>query len=171
MDYFSKGQLGMVVTDFAGLEKAEKNGIDYGATAPPTPDGVTPYFFVWTDSVGVMSTSEHPDEAMEFITFLATEGQALRYEQTGDIPLDLAMADQVDWAAGIEGREEGLEVLAHARPLIFVPNRWDAIDPFYDAWGYVVSGEKDAQQALDDVAEAIQENLDKEWETWEKKTA
>jgi multiple sugar transport system substrate-binding protein len=169
MDYFSKGQLGMVVTDFAGLEKAENAGINYGATAPPTPEGVEPYFFVWTDSVGVMSTSDHPDEAMSFIAFLATEGQNIRYEATGDIPLDLAIADEVDWAAGVPGRQDGLEVLSHARPLIFVPNRWDAIDPFYDAWGFVLAGEKAPQEALDDVAEAIQENLDKEWETWEKR--
>ena len=42
MDYFSKGQLGMVITDFAGLEKVEKAGINYGSTAPPTPEGVDP---------------------------------------------------------------------------------------------------------------------------------
>jgi multiple sugar transport system substrate-binding protein len=170
MDYFSKGQLGMVVTDFAGLEKAEKAGIDYGSTAPPTPEGVDPYFFVWTDSVGVMSSTDHPDEAMAFIEFLATDGQRIRYEQTGDIPLDLAMADEVDWAKGVPGRQDGLEVLSHARPLIFVPNRWDAIDPFYDAWGFVLAGEKEAQEALDDVTEAVQENLDKEWEAWEEKS-
>ena len=168
MDYFSKGQLGMVITDFASLQKPEKAGINYGSTAPPTPEGVEPYFFVWTDSVGVMSSSEHPDEAMKFIAFVGTEGQRIRYETTGDIPLDLAMADEVNWAGDTPGRQDGLEVLANARPLIFVPNRWDAIDPFYDAWGFVLAGEKSAQQALDDTVEAVQENLDKEWEKWEE---
>lgn len=168
MDYFSRGQLGMVVTDFAGLEKAEKAGIDYGATAPPTPEGVEPYFFVWTDSVGVMSSTEYPEEAMAFLGFLATEGQRIRYEETGDVPLDLAVAEEVNWAKGNPGRQDGLEVLSNARPLIFVPNRWDAVDPFYDAWGFALAGEKSAQEALDEVAPAIQENLDKEWETWEE---
>jgi multiple sugar transport system substrate-binding protein len=167
-DFFARGQLGMVVTDFAGLKKVENAGINYGATAPPTPEGVEPYFFVWTDSVGVMADSEHPEEAMEFIAFLATEGQRIRYETTSDIPLDLAMADEVDWAAGVPGREDGLEVLSHARPMNFVPNRWDVIAPYYDAWGLVVGGERSAQEALDDTVEAVQENLDNAWETWEE---
>jgi multiple sugar transport system substrate-binding protein len=167
-DYFAKGQLGMVITDFQGLKKIENAGINYGSTAPPTPDGVEPYFFVWTDSVAVMSDSEHPEEAMEFIAFLATEGQRIRYESTGDIPLDLAIADEVNWAKGVPGRQDGLEVLSHARPLNFVPNRWDVIAPYYDAWGFVQSGEKSAQEALDESVSAVQENLDKEWETWDR---
>lgn len=168
-DYFSRGQLAMVITDFADLRKVENAGINYGSTAPPTPEGVEPFFFTWTDSVAVMSSSEHPEEALEFVAFVATEGQRIRYEATGDIPLDLAIADEVNWAQGIPGREDGLEVLSHARPRIFIPNRGDVSeDPYTDAWGYVVTGEKTAQEALDDVAAAIQENLDREWEDWEE---
>jgi multiple sugar transport system substrate-binding protein len=167
-DFFAQGKLAMVITDFQDLPKVEKAGINYGSTAPPTPEGVEPYFFVWTDSVAVLSSSEHPDEAAEFVAFLGTDGQRIRYETTGDIPLDLAMADQVNWAEGIPGREDGLDVLEHARPLSFVPERWDAYDPFYDAWNFVLSGEKSAQEALDEVAPAIQENLDEAWEDWEK---
>jgi multiple sugar transport system substrate-binding protein len=169
MDYFSKGQLAMVITDFAGLEKAEKAGINYGSTAPPTPEGVEPFFFVWTDSVAVMSSTDHPEESLAFIKFLATDGQRIRYETTGDIPLDLAIADEVEWAKGIPGRQDGLEVLSHARPRLFIPNRGDVSEgPFYDAWGLVLSGEATAQEALDDAAVAIQENLDKEWADWEE---
>ena len=75
---------------------------------------------------------------------------------------------QVDWANGVPGREDGLEILSHARPLVFVPNRWDVAGPYYDAWGFVLGGEKTAQEALDDAAPAIQENLDKAWEDWEE---
>jgi ABC-type glycerol-3-phosphate transport system substrate-binding protein len=167
-DYFAKGQLAMVITDFLDLKKVENAGINYGTTAVPTPEGVTPYFFVWSNSVGVMASSEHPDEAMEFIAYLTTDGQRIGYETNGDIPLDLAEADAVDWAQGIPGREDGLEILSHARPLVFVPNRWDVAGPYYDAWGLVIGGEETAQQALDEAAPAIQENLDKEWEAWEK---
>jgi ABC-type glycerol-3-phosphate transport system substrate-binding protein len=158
----------MVITDFQDLNKVEEAGINYGSTGVPTPEGVTPYFFVWTDSVGVMASSDNPDEALEFIAFLTTEGQRIRYEVSGDIPLDLSIAEEVDWAAGIPGREDGLEVLSHARPLVFVPNRWDVAGPYYDAWGFVLGGEKTAQEALDDAAPAIQENLDKAWEVWEE---
>jgi len=167
-DFFAKGDLAMVITDFQDLDKVEEAGINYGSTAPPTPTGVTPYFFVWTDSVGVMAGSDNPDEAMDFIAFLTTEGQTIRYEVSGDMPIDLAIADEVNWAGGVPGREDGLEVLSHARPMVFVPNRWDVAGPYYDAWGFVVGGEKTAQEALDDAAPAIQENLDSAWEVWEE---
>jgi multiple sugar transport system substrate-binding protein len=166
-DYFAQGDLAMVITDFQDLNKVEDAGINYGSTGVPTPEGVTPYFFVWTDSVGVMANSTHQQEALDFIAFLTTEGQSIRYEVSGDIPLDLAVADEVDWAGGIPGREDGLEILSHARPLVFVPNRWDVAGPYYDAWGYVLGGEKTAQEALDEAAPAIQENLDKAWRDWE----
>jgi multiple sugar transport system substrate-binding protein len=165
-DYFAKDQLGMVITDFQDLTKIEEAGINYGSTSSPTPTGYEPYFFVWTDSVGVMASSDHPNEAMDLVGYLTTEGQHLRFEINNDIPLDLSIAKELNWAAGIAGREEGLEVLGHARSAVFVPNRWDVIGPYYDAWGYVLAGEKTSQQALDDAAPAIQENLDKAWEVW-----
>jgi multiple sugar transport system substrate-binding protein len=165
-DFFAKGQLAMLIADFQGLTKIEEAGINYGTTASPTPTGYEPYFFVWTDSVGVMADTDHPDEALDFIAYLTTEGQYIRQEINDDIPLDLAVAEEVDWAGGIQGREDGLEVLGHARTAIFVPNRWDVIGPYYDAWGFVVAGDKTAQEALDEAAPAIQENLDKAWEVW-----
>lgn len=167
-DFFAKGQLAMVITDFQDLDKVEKAGIDYGSTASPTPTGMEPYFFVWTDSVGVMRSSEHPEEAKAFIAHLATEGQQLRAEISGDMPLNLAVAEEVNWSEGVPGRQDGMEVLSHARTAVFVPNRWDVIGPYYDAWGFVVGGEKTAAEALNDANPAIQENLDKAWEDWEE---
>ncbi|HEU4355212.1 MAG TPA: extracellular solute-binding protein [Actinomycetota bacterium] len=165
-DFFAKGKLGMVITDFQGLPKIEDAGINYGSTASPTPTGLEPYFFVWTDGVGVMASSDSPDEALDFVGYLTTEGQYMRQEINDDIPLDLAVAEEVDWAGDIPGRQDGLEVLSHARSAIWIPNRWDVIGPYYDAWGYVVGGDKTAQEALDEAAPAIQENLDKAWEVW-----
>jgi ABC-type glycerol-3-phosphate transport system substrate-binding protein len=167
-DYFIKNQLAMVITDFQDIDKLDKSGINWGTTGSPTPDGYDPYFFVWTDSVGVSSTTEHPAEAKEFVGFVTTRGQTIREKTSGDIPLNLATAVKNNWADGVPGREEGLQVLKHARTTNFVPNRWDIIGPYYDAWGYVLGGEKSAQEALDDAQGAIQENLDKAWETWEK---
>jgi multiple sugar transport system substrate-binding protein len=167
-DYFVSGQLAMVITDFQDLDKVDNSGINWGSTAPPTPAGVEPYLFVWTDSVGVMADTDHPEQAKQFIGFLTTQGQQIHFETTGDVPLDLAIADELNWAGGVPGREDGLEILSHARPLVFVPNRWDVIAPYYDAWGFVLGGEKTPQEALDDAAPAIQENLDAAWEAWEE---
>ena len=166
-DFFAKGQLAMVITDFQDLDKVEKAGINYGSTAPPTPEGVEPYFFVWSDNVAVFADTEYPNEAKAFIAFVATEGQRIRFEESGEMPLDLAVAEEVNWANGIPGREDGIEVLSHARPMVFVPNRWDVIGPYYDAWGFILDGGKSAQQALDDATPAIQENADKAGEDWE----
>jgi multiple sugar transport system substrate-binding protein len=107
-DYFSQGKLAMVITDYQDLDKVEKAGINYGTTAVPTPEGQTPYWSVWTDSVGVMASTDHPQEAQDFIAYLTTQGQDLRYKMLGDLPLNLQTAKDVDWAKGIPGREEGL---------------------------------------------------------------
>jgi multiple sugar transport system substrate-binding protein len=167
-DYFARGQLAMVVTDFQSLNKIENAGVNYGVTGSPTAEGVEPWFNVWTDSVGVFANTEHPDEAELFIAFMATDGQRLRVQETGDLPLDTAVAEELDWAGGTPGREEGLEVLLNARQGVFVPNRWDTFGPIFDAYGLIVGGEMSAQEALDEAASAIQENLDQAWEAWEE---
>jgi multiple sugar transport system substrate-binding protein len=166
-DYFASEQLAMVITDFQDLDKVENAGINYGSTASPTPVGEQPYFFVWTDSVGVMASTDAPDAAMDFIAYLTTEGQRLRAEISGDLPLNLEIAEEVNWAEGVPGRQDGMEVLSNARTAVFVPNRWDVIGPYYDAWDFVLSGEKTPEQALNDANSAIQENLDEAWEDWE----
>jgi ABC-type glycerol-3-phosphate transport system substrate-binding protein len=169
-DYFARGQLAMVVTDFQSLNKIENAGVNYGVTGSPTAEGVEPWFNVWTDSVGVFANTDHPDEAKLFIAFMATDGQRLRVQETGDLPLDTAVAEELDWAGGTPGREEGLEVLRNARQGVFVPNRWDTFGPIFDAYGLIVGGEMSAQEALDEAAPAIQENLEQAWESWEEQS-
>jgi multiple sugar transport system substrate-binding protein len=166
-DFFAQGKLAMVVTDFQSLYKIENAGIDYGVTAPPTPPGLDPFFNVWTDSVGVMKGTDYPQQAEQFIAFLATDAQRLRVQKAGDMPLDTKVATQLNWADDTPGRQEALQILPHARPAVFIPNRWDTYGPIFDAFGLIVSGEKSAQEALDAAAPAIQANLDKAWKIWE----
>jgi multiple sugar transport system substrate-binding protein len=166
-DYFAREQLAMVVTDFQSLAKIEGAGINYGVTAPPTAEGIEPWFNVWTDSVGVFADAENPEEAKLFVAFLATEGQRLRVEESGDLPLDTAVAEELNWAGDVPGRQDALEMLSHARQSVFVPNRWDTFGPIFDAYGLIVGGEMSAEQALSDAAPAIQDNLDVAWDVWE----
>jgi hypothetical protein len=84
------------------------------------------------------------------------------------MPLNLQTAKDVNWAKGVPGREDGLEILSHARPLVFVPDRWDVAGPYYDAWDLVLGGDKTPQQAMDDATPAIQDNLDNAWRDWEE---
>jgi len=159
------------VADFDSADQFENAGINYGVTGPPTPPGVEPFFDVYGDNTAVFVSSDQPEEAKEFVAFLATEGQRIAYETEGSIPIDNTLAEAVDWANGIPGREDILEVLSNARPPIFIPNKWDTFGPFFDAWGYTLDGEKTQQEALDDAAAAIQENLDRAWENWDEQKA
>jgi multiple sugar transport system substrate-binding protein len=169
-DYFQQGVLAMAVADFDSARTFERAGIDYGVTGPPTPPGVEPFFDVYGDNTAVFVSSDHPEEAKEFVAFLATEGQRIAYETEGSIPIDSTIAEEIDWAQGVAGRQDILEVLSNARPPIFIPNKWNAFGPFFDAWGYTLDGEKTPQEALDDAAAAIQENLDQAWETWDEQS-
>jgi ABC-type glycerol-3-phosphate transport system substrate-binding protein len=166
-DYFAAGKVAMVVTDFQGLKKIEKAGINYGVSAPPAPQGITPWFNVWTDSVAIYKGTDHVQQAEQFIAYLATEGQKLRVTVSGDMPLSTEVAQQMNWADDTPGRQDALQILPHSRPKIFFPGVfWNVYGPIYDAFAEIIGGEKTAQQALDDVAPAIQDNLDHAWERW-----
>src|SRR6266498_767474 len=165
-DYFSQGKLGMVVTDLQSFKKIEKAGINYGVTFPPTADSVEPFLQTWTDTFCVFAGTEHPDEAKLFIAYQTTEGQRLRVQVTGDMPISTAVADKMNWAGGIPGREEALQVVPHARPAVFIPNRWDTVGAVFEAFDKIVGGES-AQQALDDAEPKVQADLDKAWKEWD----
>jgi multiple sugar transport system substrate-binding protein len=167
-DFFQSGALAMAVCDFDSAKTFEKAGINYGVTGPPTPPGYEPFFDVYGDNTAVMKTSDNPEEALEFVAFLATEGQRIAYETEGSIPIDHTVAEKIDWAGDIPGRHDILEVLSHARPPIFIPNRWEVLAPYFDAWGFTLEGSKTPQEALDDAASIVQENLDDAWANWDE---
>ncbi|MDH2443319.1 sugar ABC transporter substrate-binding protein [Amnibacterium sp. CER49] len=167
-DFFAEGKLASVIAGLDNLKKYEKAGIHYGFAPVPTQPGQVPYFSIWTDGIGVFKGSAHSAEAKEFVAFVATQGQRIRSEITGDPPLDLKVASDINWAHGIPGRLQGLEILKHARPPVFIPDRWSVYGPAFDAFGYVTSGKKTAQQAYTDAVPAVQDNLNKAWQVWDK---
>ena len=83
------------------------------------------------------------------------------------VSLDLAVAEELDWAEESAGRQEALDVMSLAQPGIFVAGYWDVTDPFWDSFSLMVEGEKTAQEALDEVAPEMQDSLDRAWQTWE----
>lgn len=164
----SEGKLALVLTDnLYGFEAFENAGIRWGvAPVPVESEGDLPWVSSWTDAWAVFTGSAHPDEAMKFIAFIATDGNQLRAE-AGALPFNLKLADELDWAADNEGRQETLQVMALSREPVFIPDFWGVIDPMWDAWEFIISGEMTAQEALDEAAVYVQENLDQAWETWE----
>lgn len=164
----SEGKLAMYITDnLYGFVAFENAGIRWGvAPLPVESEGDLPWVSSWTDAWAVFTNSAHPDEALKFIAFIATEGNRLRME-VGALPFNLKMADELDWAADNESRQETLQVMALSREPVFIPDFWGVIDPLWDAWEFMVSGEMTAQEAFDEAAIYVQENLDQAWETWE----
>jgi multiple sugar transport system substrate-binding protein len=170
-DLFRKGQLAMVIGDFAQITDLEAAGIDYGvATLPVEQAGDTPYLPMWTDAISVFSDSDHPTEAAEFVAFLGTEGQRLRVEVTGQPPLSARAAAEYHWAeqGNTAGRQQFLEVIGTGSPLMFVPGFGDVTAPLGDAFNLIAGGEATAAETLDEVAPRMQDSLDQSWQTWEQ---
>jgi multiple sugar transport system substrate-binding protein len=166
-DYFAQKKIAMVITDFQSLFKIDKAHIDWGVTMPPAPAGYKSFFNVWTDNIGVTAASKHQAEAKELVAFQTTVGQKLRVKVTGDLPASTYVAKQLHWAGHSVGRNEALQILPHARPNISIPDRWDVVGPFFDAFGYIVDG-KDPQKTIDSAVPKVQQALDKAWKQWEQ---
>jgi ABC-type glycerol-3-phosphate transport system substrate-binding protein len=170
-DLFQQGKLAMAIGTSAELQALEAAGIDFGvAPIPVEQAGDPPFASVWTDRFTVFRGSDNPAEAMEFIAFLATEGQRLRVEVTGEPPLSAAVAEELGWAeqGNAEAREQFLQVIGRAGSANFVPGYWDVVSPLEDAFNLIVEGEATASQVLDEVAPRMQDSLDQNWETWDQ---
>ena len=168
-DMAAQGQQAMwIIDNIVGVETLEAVGdINWGvAPVPVETAGDAPWVSSWTDAFGVFSESENTDAAMKFVAFLAEDGNRLRAE-IGGIPLDLRIAEEMDWAGDSEGRQEMLEVMQFGRQGVFVPGFWDVIDPMWDAWDTLAEEGGSAQEYFDEANVYVQENLDETWETWE----
>jgi multiple sugar transport system substrate-binding protein len=168
-DLFRQGKLAMVIGDFSQISALEEAGIKYGvATLPVEQAGDPPYLPVWTDGLAVFSDSAHPEEAKEFLAFLATEGQRLRVEVTGEPPLSASAAEKYGWVdqGNSEARHQFLETIAISKPAFFVPGFWDVTSPLPDVFNQIAAGEITASEGLDSVAPRMQDSLNQAWETW-----
>jgi ABC-type glycerol-3-phosphate transport system substrate-binding protein len=165
----AQGRQAMAITDnFVAISDLESQNIRYGAAPVPVEKkGDAPFVPTWTDGFGTFSQSKHPAEAISFLHLLATEGNNLRLG-LGALPLNMKLADEQGWARKNDGRKETLEATMLARGTIFVPGFWDVTAPLGDALTQVVEGQKTAKVALDEAAPAMQDSLDKAWETWEQ---
>ena len=165
-DWFVQGKLAMVIGGFSDMARFEKLHINYGYAPYPAPQGVAPFWYTWTDGMAIMTKSPHIQQDKLLVDFLTTQGQKIA-ARLGDLPLSAAVAKQLNFAHGILGREEGLQVLLHSRAPIFIPNQWTTYGPEFNAFGSIVSG-KNAQTTLNQAAAAIQQNLAKQWLLWKQ---
>lgn len=170
-DLFAQGKIAMTWSDFTEASKYQANDIDFGLTPFVVIEGSESFVDTWTTPWGMFTESKHPDEAMAFLKFIATEAQTIRMETSADPPLSTRVADEANWIEGDPIRTMYLEVLQQAKPQVFVPTSflpegtYDSEEIFREM---TIGGKTDAQPLLDDAAEKTQPELDKAWEEWEK---
>jgi len=163
----TKQQAMEIIDNIVAIPVLEEAGINWGAAPVPVEKkGDQAYVAVWTDSMGVFTQSKYPQEALEFVAYMATEGNKLRVE-FGSYPLNNKIAAEANWAGESEGRKEAMQAIALAHETVFVPGFWDATGGEWDAFNYMVEGTKSPREALDEAAVLGQEQLDKAWETWD----
>jgi multiple sugar transport system substrate-binding protein len=170
VDLLAGGKLATSITDNAvALPLLEASGINWGATVPPVEQaGDLPWVPLWSDGLGVFAQSDNPEEAALFAIFLGTVGNELRLEITGDLPLNMTLAEEANWAGDSGGRQEILAAVQTAREPLFIPNFWGVVDPIAEAFdGLMLEDGLSAQEAFDEVTPYIQENLDEAWEVWD----
>lgn len=171
LDLLSTGQLATSITDNAvALPQLEAANMRWGAAVLPVEKaGDPPYVPIWSDGLGVFAASAHPEEAKLFATFLGTVGNQLRLDVTGDLPLNMRLAEESNWAGDSEGRQEILAAVQTASSPMFIPDFWGVMAPIDEAYGgLMVEDGLSAQEAFDEVTPIIQENLDEAWATWDQ---
>ena len=169
-DLMATGQLAMTINENVGVPPTlDKAGINWGVSPVPVEkEGDLPWVSSWSDFWGVFNGTEHPEEAKLFVAFVGSEGNRLR-SLAGNIPLDTSVAEETNWAGDNPGRADILEVVKLARPNIFLPANIFSLDSaLWDSFGLIIEENQTAQEALDEAAPAMQEALDRAWETWEQ---
>lgn len=168
-DLLATGQLGMTVGDSVWLQPLlENTDIRWGAAPPPVEEaGQQPWVYTGSDELMAFAGSDNPEEAIHFVLFWGTVGNQMRLE-AGGLPLDMVLAEEGGWADGSEGRQEMLAAVQTARPTVFVPEWYFVFDPLDEAFnGFMLDDGMSAQEALDEIAPIVQDELDERWETWE----
>ena len=109
---FATGQQAMSFEDNFAIGDLLEQGVNVGVAPLPVETAGQPAFVPsWTDAWSTFVTSKHPDQALDFIEFMATEGNVLR-EAGGAYPLDQQLAVEADYAAdsageAADGRRDG----------------------------------------------------------------
>jgi multiple sugar transport system substrate-binding protein len=162
----ASGQQAMSFEDNFMIGDLLEQGLNVGiAPLPVEAAGDPPFVPSWTDAWSTFVKSEHPEQALDLLTFMASEGNKLR-EAGGTFPLDQQLAKDEDYAAGSPARQQMLDVMGLTRPVPFVPGWFGTYAQLEDTFTQVVEN-GDAASALRDVAPVIQDARARQWETWE----
>jgi len=167
-DLMPTHQIAMTPGDNTSLPDLLANKVNVGVAPPYKEQASDPFWIpMWTDSWGVPAKSAHPDEAKQFLLWIATEGNKLRAE-AGTLPLNLQLAKDVNWAGDSPERQAMVQMAAQGRPFLRVPGFAPNLSPIIDAaWTQIVGDEANAEGIMHDAAQTMQAQMDKDWATWD----
>jgi multiple sugar transport system substrate-binding protein len=166
-DLFAQNKIAITWTDFSAVPTYEEASIDFGLAPFFVVQGQDDFVDTWTAPWGTFTESKHPDEALSFLKFIATEGQKLQMQATADPPLSTKVAQEAGYGKDDPIKEQFLTVLQNARAGVFVPPGEDVWDPA-EVLRLLTVEKQEAQPVLDDLATQAQESLDQVWANWEK---
>ena len=167
-DLFVQKRVAMSIVETAHFPLLVEAGINWGAAPLPVSPSKPALSVAWTDGLFVWKDAQHPQEALEFMYFLATEGNRIRVTELDTIPCDLALAKEYDWVKGDPARQQVLDVLSVGEPIsLNFSGMWDGYylldDPYLD----IIEGQMSAAESLQAVSPDIQAVIDQAWADWD----
>jgi multiple sugar transport system substrate-binding protein len=166
-DLFAQGQIAMTWSDFTAVPTYQEAEIDFGMTPFFVVEGQDDFVDTWTAPWGTFTESPHPEDALAFLEFIATDAQEIQMAETSDPALSTVAAEAAGYGDDDPIKQDFLAVLANARPLPFAPPGEENWDPVEVMRLLTIEGETDAQAILDEMAAAAQERLDEVWDRWD----
>lgn len=166
-DLFAQGHIAMTWSDFSAVPLYQEGGIDFGMAPFFVVEGQPDLVDTWTAAWGTFTQSQHKEDAIAFLKFIATDAQLIQMQTTPDPPLSTKVAEEKGYGKDDPLKADFLEVLDNAHPLVFVPPGVEAWDSYEALRLLTVEGKSDAQPILDDMAAASQSQLEEVWQRWE----
>jgi multiple sugar transport system substrate-binding protein len=172
-DLFAQGKMAMIWSDFTEVAKYQEAGIDFGMGPFVVIEGSESFVDTWTTPWGTFTSSQHPEEALAFLEFMATDAQYIRAETSADPPLSQAVAEEIEWGQGDPIKEDYLAVLQQGKAQVFVPDSFIPVGLYPHTEDEIfrrltTGGETDAKAILDAEAEAAQPALEQAWAEWDR---
>lgn len=175
-DLFKLGQVGMIYGTESNVVDAKNAGINVVFVGQPvvTP-GWTGNVGAWDTGYGIMTQSQHPEEAWTFLKWLATDGSMLIGNSAADVVSNVDTNSSpptyrplaTEWAGDDAFRLSVLELQENVAAPVFSPDIWTSVDPFYRAWQQMTEEGVPVADAVAAAADECQAITDDLWDTWE----
>jgi multiple sugar transport system substrate-binding protein len=170
LDIFSQNKLGMTYGSLGDARQAQAAGVNVGLTGQPViTEGWEGNVGSWGDGYAIMQAAAHPEEAWEFLKFLATDIAVMRAEadcsSCGNPAAYRPLSE--DWAGDDPLKQQSVALLERVVPPPFSPDIWTSVEPFNEAWRRMTEDGAPVAEAVQDAAVECQEITDELWETWD----